>query len=102
MAVGAGTLSGGTLVLALAKVMFARLLTQFDVVVAKVGQLDVAQAQTQARVEAVDERTSRNSEDVARMGARLDAVQGRVEGISSSYGPRLAALETAASLRAQT
>lgn len=103
VSVGVGTLGGGTVVLVVARAvlgtLLARLLTQFDAVVARVGQLDVSVAQTATRLEACDERTTRVGEEVARMGARLDAVQGRVEGISSSYGPRLAALETAQSLR---
>lgn len=96
LTVGVGTLGGGALTLALARMMFARLLAQFDAVVAKVALLDVAQVQTATRLEAIDERTVRNGEEIARMGARLDAAQMRIDGISSSHGPRLAALEATA------
>lgn len=104
VSVGVGTLSGGAVVLAVARwllgTLLDRLLAQFDAIVTRVGQLDVSVAQTTARLEACDERTIRVGEEVARMGARLDAVQERVRGISETHGPRLAALETAQAMRA--
>lgn len=92
-AVGVG--AGGGVAVWFAKVMVERLVRQLDALADVVGRLKETSAASGERLGAVEARVDRISGEVQRADARVDAVSARVEGLSSSYGPRLQALEAA-------
>jgi hypothetical protein len=89
-AAAAGIVAGGGLVSWFAKAMFDRLIRQLDDVTKEHVALDKVVSTSGAHLMATVEKTDRISGAQARTAEKLESVSARVEGLSASYGPKLA------------
>lgn len=94
-----GAIAGGSLVMWFAKLMLTRLISQIDLLIDKVSKLQEGHATLTVKGINLYDRIGDLSKEVASLMVRIEKVDERTEGLSSSYGPRIAGLEAEMNLR---